>query len=375
MARIKNYTLGRGKLFADFYDKTTGLLTGEFYIGNTTSLTYSSDEDNLDHFDSDDGVREKDDTVQLSDTASLGFTTDDVQPENLATFIKGALQTLAVMASVGETETFPVLRGRWYQLGVTDDTPTGARALDNLVVEVTIPAVQATGSYTFSTAPPAQDDTVTIGGHVITFRTAAPSGAQVLRGATPAEAATNLRAYINANAGTLGVSAGGAGAVVALIAEVAGAGGNAITTTAAFATGANVVVSAATLTGGVAVSSGALDADTNLVLDEDLGRVFVREDAPDVADGDSITPTYDIKASSRSIILSTGDKAVAALRYISANPKGPQRDHYWPKVVVSPDGDYELKGDDWQAMSFSGEAYKVTGRAKHYIDGRAAVTA
>lgn len=370
MARGKNYTLGRGKLYADFYD-TNGNLTGEFYIGNTTSLTYSSDEDVLDHFDSDDGVREKDDTVQLSDTATIGFTTDDIQPENLATFIKGEVTTLTTMAATGETEDLIVLRARYYQLGASDASPTGVRAIENVEVEVTTPAVQATGNITILTAAPAANDTVTIGGNVITFVTSGATGAQVLRGASAAEAAANLRVYVNAHPALL-VSAGGSGGEVDLVALTGGTAGNSITLAKSFATSGNATVSGANLTGGAASSSAAADAD-DYTVDADLGRLYIKEDAAGIADGDTVTVTYDIQASTRSVVLSTGDKATAALRYVAANPKGPQRDHYWPKVVVSPDGDYELKGDDWQAMSFSGEALKVTGRAKHYIDGRAVV--
>lgn len=249
MARAKNYTLGRGKLFVDLGD-------GEFYIGNTTSMTISGDEEVLQHFDSDEGIREQDDEAPLSDTVSIGFTTDDIQPENLAMFIKGEVTTLATLAAADQTETITVKRGRHYQLGTSDAHPSGLRAISGLTAKIGAVAVNAAG---------------------------------------------------------------------------------------------------------------------NFIVDEGLGRVYILEDAADIDDEDDVIFTYDVDASTRSIIISKNEKAYGALRYVSANPKGPDRDHFFPRVSITADGDYELKGDEWQNMSFSGAALKVPNRAKHYIDGRAVV--
>ena len=42
---------------------------------------------------------------------------------------------------------------------------------------------------------------------------------------------------------------------------------------------------------------------------------------------------------------------------------------------VSPDGDYEFKGDSWNEMSFSGEVLKKDDTtAKEYGDGRPTIT-
>ncbi len=254
MARAKNYTLGRGKLYVDLFDAVTGLPAGEFYIGNTTSLTVTGDEETLDHFSSDEGIREKDDSATLSIDTSIAFTTDDIQPENLALFIKGEATLLTTIADPGATEDIVVKRGRFYQLGTSALEPTGVREIEDLVVTI---------------------------------------------GVTP---------------------------VVAL---------------------------------------------NNYEIDLALARLYILEDAVGIDDDDELTLTYDVKASTRSVVISKGEKAEGAIRYVSANPKGPQRDHYFPKVQIAPDGDYELKGDEWQNMSFSGEVLKRTGYEKHYIDGRA----
>lgn len=258
MAREKNYTLGAGKLFFNRLD-ALGVETGEYYIGNTTSLTAASDEERQEHYDADEAGREKDASVVIRSNSTIGFTTDDIQPENLALMLKGSSDVLAVVAAMNETETFPVNRGRWYQLGVSPTDPTGVRkiTLDTLTDDAMVP--------------------------------------------------------------------------------VAVPGGN----------------------GGA-----------NFEVDLDRGRLFIKEDAPDVADGDVLIITYDVVASSRKVVISEGDQIRGSLRYISDNTAGENFDHYWPLVEISPDGDYEFKGDDWSEMSFSGEVLKSGVLAKHYIDGQ-----
>lgn len=258
MARTKNYTLGAGKLFFDRFD-TDGNPTGEFYIGNTTSLTGSTDETREEHYSSDEKERAKDASVVTQSDVTVGFTTDDIQPENLAMLWKGTAEVLAVGAVSSTTENVTVNRGRWYQLGVSLTHPTGARAL-------TVSAVT--------------DD-----------------------------------------AGTPVAIPGGAGGV-------------------------------------------------NYDLDLELGRIFIKEDAPDITDGDVIKVTYTAAAHSRTVIISKGEAIRGSLRYIADNTTGVNRDDYWPLVEISPDGDYEFKADSWQEMSFTGEVLKKDGYERHYVDGR-----
>jgi len=61
-----------------------------------------------------------------------------------------------------------------------------------------------------------------------------------------------------------------------------------------------------------------------------------------------------------------------ALRFISTNPRGPRRDVYIPKITLSPNGDWALKGDDWQTLGFNLKIGKNTGQSAIYIDGRPA---
>lgn len=258
MARTKNYTLGAGKLYFDRFDADDNP-TGEFYIGNTTSLTGSTDETREEHYSADEKSRAKDASVVTQSDSTVGFTTDDIQPENLAMLFKGTAEQLAVGAVSSTTESFTVKRGRWYQIGVSPTSPTGARAL-------TVSAVT--------------DDAT-----------------------TP-----------------------------------------------------------------VPVPGG--DGGANYELDLELGRIFIKEDAPDVADDDVVKVTYTAAAHSRTVIISKGETIRGSLRYIADNTAGENRDDFWPLVEISPDGDYEYKADSWSEMSFTCEVLKRDGYERHYVDGR-----
>lgn len=251
----QNLVLGRGRVFVDLLD-ADGNTTGEVYIGNTPSFTLSSDEETLEHISSDEGLREVDAEVTLSATKTLNFTTDDIQPFNLAMFFRGEEGEFATAAIPSVVETITVKRGRWYQLGATEANPTGHRLITLTSAEIS-----------------------------------------------------------------------------------------------------NVAIP---------------DAADNYTMDLALGRIYIKPDAPDIADDDEVEITYAVAASARPIIITSNDEKIAAVRFIADNAYGKNTDHYWPKVRIAPDGDYELKSaDDWQEITLTGKALTKVGYEQHYIDGRA----
>ena len=64
-----------------------------------------------------------------------------------------------------------------------------------------------------------------------------------------------------------------------------------------------------------------------------------------------------------------GGKQFAEIRYFENNPRGPNRVWLFPRCVVSPEGEFALKGDSWRQMAFvvdilppeTGEAIQVFG--------------
>lgn len=69
--------------------------------------------------------------------------------------------------------------------------------------------------------------------------------------------------------------------------------------------------------------------------------------------------------------MTSGAAAIeGSLRFISFNPKGDKIDYFMPKVSITPNGDFAMKGDDWQILPFTIEVKKKGELAAIYADGR-----
>ena len=109
----------------------------------------------------------------------------------------------------------------------------------------------------------------------------------------------------------------------------------------------------------------------NYDVDLALGRVFIEPDAPGITDGAVLEFTFNINAGVRKVIVGKGTEIRGALRFISANPVGSQKDYFWPYVKLTANGDFSLKGDEWQQIPFSFEVLKRDANTEMvYIDDR-----
>lgn len=251
----QNYTLGRGMVYFSRYNAGTQDPAGYLYIGNTPEFSLTIESENLDHFSSDAGIREKDDSVPLETTRTGSFTTDNISPENVALFFFGSASTLTQSAITSTPYTVgPVKKGMFYQLGISSSNPVGHRGLN-------------------------------------------PTGLTVATGGTTHVLNTDYR--INTDTGMLEILTTGA-----------------------------------------------------------------------IADSASLTVTYAVLATTRSRVISGSTPVEGALRYIANNPKGINQDYIMPWVKITPNGDYALKGDEWQTIPFSIEALKPTFGEAVYVDGR-----
>ena len=255
MSGPQNYTLGRGELhFGKFAAGTTTPLA-ERYFGNTPEFNLTIEVENLDHYSSDRGIREKDDSVVLQADRSGSLTTDSVKPDNIALFFFGTKETVTVVAASAQSQTYtgnPA--GLTVQLGTNAQNPSGARNVDTVAL-VTVPP-------------------------------------------TPA-----------------------------------------------------------------------LVEGTDYVVDKARGRVMF-EETVNVKALTSVAFTYDVDASKRDRIISGSQPVEGSLRYLAMNPKGENFDYFMPWVKITPNGDYALKGDEWQTIPFSIEILKKPGQEAIYCDGQ-----
>jgi hypothetical protein len=253
-------------------------------------------------------------------------------------------------SDTGRSETFVMYAGRTYQLGSDDDYPQGVINVTNVVV-TNNSGLHAAGFINVG-ANPADNDTVTVNGGVITFVAAAPGTHEVLIGPNAIATAQAMKAEINAYPTLYDVAASGDGQVINVIAIASGVGGNAITLAEAV-TGAGFVVSGATLAGGSA--SGVIAATDNFTVDVANGRIELVEVPADITDGDTVEVTYDVSVGERTIVVDEENQVEGRLRFIADNPRGTNKNYFWPRVKLSPSGEFALKGETWQTMTMNME--------------------
>lgn len=252
----KNYTLGRGKVYFSRFKTGTQIPAGFYYIGNTPEFNLTIESETLDHFSSDEGIREKDDSVPLEVTRTGSLITDNIDPKNVALFFFGIDSTVtqAVVASSTETLT-DIVAGHAYKLGVTEANPTGYFGID-------------------------------------------PTGFAVEIGGVP------------------------------------------------------------------------LVAGTDYTMNYDVGLLTFLDTSAVAVSGTDAEVTFAVRASTRDRIISGSTPVEGAMQYVAFNPKGRNFDYYLPYVKITPNGDYALKGDEWQQIPFSIEALKPTAGEAIYMDGR-----
>jgi hypothetical protein len=103
----------------------------------------------------------------------------------------------------------------------------------------------------------------------------------------------------------------------------------------------------------------AVNAAGNYEVDPVTGRVLILDDAADIDEGDPLTISYTAAAGTEEIVIPAGTLIEGRLEFFADNRAGENRDYIWPYVQIRPDGDFALKGDDWQNMTFSLEILKL----------------
>jgi hypothetical protein len=122
----KNYVLGRGKVYFARFKTGTYEPDGFKYFGNTPAFSLNIQAQMLDHYSSEQGIRDKDESVPLEVNRTATLTTDNIIPENVALFFFGSSSTVtqAVVASAPETLT-SIKADASYKLGTSPTDPIG----------------------------------------------------------------------------------------------------------------------------------------------------------------------------------------------------------------------------------------------------------
>lgn len=93
----------------------------------------------------------------------------------------------------------------------------------------------------------------------------------------------------------------------------------------------------------------------------DLSRGFLEIiEGGGIADDTAIEVTYDTQAVSRKRVLSGSQPIFGAVRFNAFNGVGENTDFYMPKVAIRPNGEFQLKGDEWQQLGFNVEVLQKT---------------
>lgn len=261
---INNYTLGRGEVaFAAFADPNTQKPLGFRYLGDTPEFGITTATTNLDHYNSDHGIKIKDQSIVLEINRSGTFSTDDVSLDNLALLYFGTKQTNATAAATVTAEPLagPSRGGSSFVLGMSSANPAGIRNLASFT------SLQSTGG-----------------------------------------------------------------------------------TPVTYVAGKDYSVD---LTTGQVIIIPALNGGT-------------------IPDGTSLTATYGVAATQNDQVISSNTPIEGAILFTSYNPAGNKIDYFLPWVKLSPDGEYNLKGDTWQTIKFKMDILDPKdGRAAVYANGRA----
>lgn len=383
MAETKQYVLGRGKLFFSRFIPGTQTPEGFLYMGNTPDFSLTLETEDLPHFNADEGVREEDDSVSLEVTRTGSLVTDNITPQNVALFFMGdsSVLTQAAVPLTGEVLDAPAA-GYSYPLGVSLTNPSGHMGISEagFTVMTQAGAVAATGTLTVGAGDAAAADTVTIAGRTYTFRSTIVGSVadDVLIGGSVTETAANLVAAITGGAGagvtyhadTLPhpqVTASNVAGVVTITALPLGLAGNAF---ALAATGANLTASGATLTGGA--NGTLLQPVVDFDMDFDAGLLTFTNTTSLVDGSADIIVNYAVAGSSRTVVLSGNNSVEGAVRFVTKNAKGPDSVLYMPWVKVMPNGDYNLKGDEWQQIPLSLKILKPENQPAFRRDGKPA---
>lgn len=316
---VKQRTIAGGKIYFDVFT-AAGAKTGERYLGNTPGFTVSLASQKIESYQSEDGIRQLDDSALVSITRTGKLTCRQASLENMAAFIIGDISSQTQTGAGVTGEAISVLPDRYYQLGATVANPSGVRG-------------------------PITACTCAAGAAAVSWGT----GAAKVVGDLVKKASNPTVYHICTVAGTTG------------------------TPEPTWPT-----TPGATITDGSTIVWECVGLLTPLVTVDftvaDDGRIYVLPGKVSPRYASTYVLAYTKPTKTRDRVTASGlAQVTGALRLVATNARGDNRDWYAPNVLLAPSGDLVLKSDDpkymemsWDVSFFAG----TNGEPALVIDGQ-----
>lgn len=112
----ENYTLGKGIIYFDRKNMSTGLYEGERDLGNAPAFSFNIAIEKLEHFSSRGGLKAKDKLVISQMTPSCSFTLDEINAENLALLSMADITTVTQTSGTATNEAHTAHVGMRFEL-------------------------------------------------------------------------------------------------------------------------------------------------------------------------------------------------------------------------------------------------------------------
>lgn len=317
---VENYTLGKGVVFFDQKNLSSGLYMGERDLGNAPAFSFNVALEKLEHYSSRGGLKAKDKEIISQITPGVAFTLDEINKQNLALLTLGELNDVTQMMGSAAVEVISSVH-----LGLRSDLANRS------IMHYTLP--YDTGTVAFEVGEVVSGATGV--GVIIAITGDTVSGTLTI--------ALTTAGFIDDETLTGGTSGGDAD-VNSTTGEVVGTGTPVIlvqdaTDTDTYVAGTDYMIN-------------------TTLKDDTIGRIQFLEGGT-LSEGDEVHVTYGFLAASYTEVRAFANTQIEGkLRFVSDNPAGGDQELEIWRVSLTPTGDTALIGDDWSTLGFTGEVLK-----------------
>jgi len=112
----ENYVLGKGIVYFNQKNLTTGLYLGERDLGNAPSFSFNAALEKIEHYSSRGGLKAKDKSIISQITPACAFTLDEITAENMSMLTLGTIESVTQSSGSVTDETGNAYKGRFFAL-------------------------------------------------------------------------------------------------------------------------------------------------------------------------------------------------------------------------------------------------------------------